>query len=70
MLDRLLNKRRWWGGRQPAQIRACAARALGLVRHASAVAALEKAEGDRDPMVRSAVQAARRGGRPPGTEVS
>lgn len=63
LLDRLLNKRRWWGGRQAAPIRACAARALGLIRHPSADEALRKAEGDRDPMVRSAVQAARRGGR-------
>lgn len=63
VLDVLLNKRRWWGARQPAEIRACAARALGLIRHASAEEALRKAEADRDPMVRSAVQAARRGGR-------
>ena len=62
VLGRLLNKRKWWGGRLPAEIRACAARALGLIRHPSAAAALETAEADRDPMVRSAVQAARRGG--------
>lgn len=63
VLDRLLNKRRWWGGRQPAPIRACAARALGLVRQPAADAALGRAENDRDPMVRSAVHAARRGAR-------
>jgi HEAT repeat protein len=63
VLDRLLNKRTWWGGRRPAPIRACAARALGLLRDPAAAAALARAERDGDPMVRSAVLAARRGAR-------
>ncbi|MBI4513762.1 MAG: hypothetical protein HY702_06590, partial [Gemmatimonadetes bacterium] len=62
-LEQLLFKRRWWGGRQLPSVRACAARALGLIESPAATAALARAEGDRDPMVRSAVQAARRGRR-------
>lgn len=60
-LERLLFKRRWWGARQPPAIRACAARALGVIESEAAAAVLARAENDRDPMVRGAVQAARRG---------
>lgn len=60
-LDRLLNGRGLIGGRQPAEIRACAARALGVIGVPAAVKALRTAESDRDPLVRNAVQSALKG---------
>lgn len=56
VLGRLLNGRRWWGGRNPPTVRAAAARALGLLGGEAARRALEKAAGDRDTQVRSAVR--------------
>lgn len=61
LLNRLLNGRRFLWFRYPGQLRACAARALGLIDGDAAAEALARGEGDKDPMVRSAVQAARSG---------
>ena len=60
LLRRLLNGRRFLWFRYPTEVRACAARALGIVGGADAEKALTAAERDRDPMVMSAVHAARR----------
>lgn len=59
LLARMLNGRRFLWLRYPSEVRACAARALSLVEGETAAAALAEGEGDRDPMVRSAVHAAR-----------
>jgi HEAT repeat protein len=67
LLTRLLNGRRFLWMRYPSQVRACAARALGLVGTQQADAALNEAERSKDPMVLSAVHAARR---EPGKEMS
>lgn len=61
-LDGLLNARGLLGPRESAEIRACAARALGLINTRSAVAALQKAVDTKDVVVRSAVARAMRGG--------
>lgn len=61
-LDTLLNARGLLGPREPAETRACAARALGLVNTPEAVAALQKAADTKDLVVRSAVARAMRGG--------
>lgn len=61
LLARMLNGRRYLWVRFPSQVRACAARALGLVGGPEADQALNTAESSRDPMVLSAVHAARRG---------
>jgi HEAT repeat protein len=61
-LDTLLNARGLLGPREPAETRACAARALGLVNTPAAVAALQKAADTKDLVVRSAVARAMRGG--------
>jgi len=55
-LSRILNGRRWWGGRRPPTLRACAARALALVGSSGARAALEKAADDRAAAVKSSVR--------------
>lgn len=60
-LDALLNARGLLGPREPTEVRACAARALGLVGGPAANAALEKASGTKDSVVRSAVTRALRG---------
>ncbi|MDP2471704.1 MAG: HEAT repeat domain-containing protein [Candidatus Palauibacterales bacterium] len=60
VLAKLLNGRKWWGGRRAPTVRACAARALGLVGSESARAALEKAASDRAAPVKSAVRVALR----------
>ncbi len=60
VLARMLNGRRYLWFRYRSQVRACAARALGLVGGPEADQALNAAELDRDPMVLSAVHAARR----------
>jgi len=57
----MLNGRRFFWVRYPSRMRACAARALGLVGGEEAGKALQIAERTRDPMVLSAVHAARRG---------
>lgn len=61
-LDGLLNARGLLGAKEPPEMRACAARALGLVGTRSAVAALQKAADTKDVVVRSAVARAMRGG--------
>lgn len=59
-LARLLNGRRWWGGRRPPTLRAAAARVLGTIDSEEARAALEKASADRAAPVKSAVRVALR----------
>lgn len=61
-LDTLLNARGLLGAREPAEVRACAARALGLVGSAAANGALQRAAETKDVVVRSAVARALRGG--------
>ena len=61
-LDALLNGRTFWRRRQAPEIRACAARALGIIGSEGALEALRRAERDRDVMVRSAIAKALRGG--------
>jgi hypothetical protein len=62
LLDRLLNGKGLLGRRQPSEIRACAATALGKIPVPAARTALEHARNDADPVVRSAVQRALRRG--------
>src|SRR5690606_16106443 len=54
-LDGILNSKGWLSRGEPAEIRACAALALGKVRHPSARESLGRASNDSDPVVRSAV---------------
>ncbi|MFH1763995.1 MAG: HEAT repeat domain-containing protein [Gemmatimonadota bacterium] len=61
LLDGLLNGRGFLGRRETGEIRACAALALGKMDTPEANAALEKAIGEQDPVVRSAVNRALRG---------
>jgi hypothetical protein len=61
LLARMLNGRRFFWIRYPTRMRACAARALGLVGGEEARKALEIGQRTRDPMVLSAVHSARRG---------
>ncbi len=60
LLARMLNGRRFLWLRYPSAVRACAARALGLVGGDEAERALNEAARSKDPMVLSAVHAARR----------
>jgi HEAT repeat protein len=62
MLDKILNGRGFLGRREPAEMRAGAALGLGKVSTQSARAALDRSARDDDPVVRSAVSRARRGG--------
>jgi hypothetical protein len=57
-LDRVLNARGLLGPREPADVRACAARALGRARIPAARQALERAADARDPIVQRAVRQA------------
>ena len=59
-LDKLLNERNFWGRRATPEIRACAARALGIIGSGSALESLRRANNERDPMVRSAINRAMR----------
>lgn len=61
-LDGLLNARGLLGAKETPEMRACAARALGLVGTRAAMAALQKAADTKDVVVRSAVARAMRGG--------
>ena len=61
-LDGLLNGKSMFGRREDAEVRACAAVALGRVKTASAQAALQKAAGEKDVVVRNAVSRALKGG--------
>jgi len=60
VLAKLLNGRKWWGGRRLPTQRACAARALAVIGTPAARAALEKASADRAAAVKSAVRVALR----------
>jgi HEAT repeat protein len=60
-LDGLLNGRGFLGRKESGEIRACAALGLGKIGSPEAMAALEKAQGEQDPVVRSAVNRALRG---------
>jgi hypothetical protein len=55
-LGKLLNARSLFRPKEPTDVRACAARALGSVGSPEAKAMLSRAQGDRDPEVRRAVQ--------------
>jgi HEAT repeat protein len=59
LLSRLLNGRRFLWMKHPSPVRACAARALGIIGGKDADMELNVAEMDRDPMVLSAVHKAR-----------
>lgn len=60
-LDRLLNGKGILGFREPPEIRAAAARALGVVGTDAAYDSLERAGDEQDPVVRSAVNRSLRG---------
>jgi HEAT repeat protein len=60
VLAKILNGRKWWGGRRASTTRACAARALALVGSPMARTALQKAGSDRAAPVKSAVRVALR----------
>jgi hypothetical protein len=60
-LDSTLNGKSMFGRREDAEVRACAAVALGRIRTANAQAALQKAAGEKDVVVRNAVSRALRG---------
>ena len=60
ILDKLLNRKGFLGKREPTEIRAAAALALGRIEGAAAVEALRKAQGEDDAVVRSAVNRAMR----------
>jgi len=62
LLDRMLNGKGLFGFKEMPDNRAGAARGLGVVGTASAVAALRKAERDADALVRSSVSRALQGG--------
>jgi hypothetical protein len=61
-LDGILNARGLLGAKETPEMRACAARALGLVGTRAAVGSLQKAADTKDVVVRSAVARAMRGG--------
>lgn len=60
LLDRILNGRGLLGRRQPAELRACAATALGRIATPAARESLQQAAGDPDTIVRGAVARALR----------
>ncbi len=61
VLDRLLNGRGFLGKKGSGEIRACAALALGKFGTLEAERVLRKAQGEQDPVVRTAVNRALRG---------
>jgi HEAT repeat protein len=61
-LDGILNARSFLGRRDNAELRACAAMALGRVGTDRAIQSLQRAGGDGDALVRNAVSRAVRGG--------
>lgn len=63
LLDGLLNARSILGPRESTEMRACAARALGLVGTEAALQALRRSADTRDAVVRNEVARALRGGR-------
>jgi hypothetical protein len=62
ILDKLLNGRGFLGRTEPAEIRACAALGLGQVGTQAATVCLQRAVGETDPVIRSAVSRALKGG--------
>jgi HEAT repeat protein len=64
LLDGLLNGKGMFGKREDTEIRACAAMALGKVGSDAAQAALRRAAGDKEILVRNAVNRGLRGGPP------
>jgi hypothetical protein len=61
-LDGLLNGKGFLGKREDSEVRACAAMALGRIGTRDATDALQRAQGDKDVLVRNAVNRAMRGG--------
>ena len=61
LLDGLLNAKGFMGKRDDAEIRACAAMALGKIASAKAMESLNRALGEKDVIVRNAVSRAIRG---------
>jgi HEAT repeat protein len=61
-LDGLLNSKGFLGKREDSEVRACAAMALGKIGTREATDALERAQGDKDVLVRNAVNRAMREG--------
>jgi hypothetical protein len=61
-LDDILNARGLLGAKEPAELRACAARALGIVGTPLALESLQRSADTKDVVVRSAVSRALRGG--------
>jgi HEAT repeat protein len=61
MLDAMLNNKGFLGRKEDAEIRACAAIALGRVGSSKATEALRKAATEKDLIVRNAVTRALRG---------
>jgi hypothetical protein len=61
-LDGLLNGKGFLGKREDSEVRACAAMALGKIGTRDAADALQRAQGDKDVLVRNAVNRAVRGG--------
>jgi hypothetical protein len=61
-LDNLLNGKGFLGKREDSELRACAAMALGKIGTREAADALQRAQGDKDVLVRNAVNRAVRGG--------
>jgi len=62
LLDGLLNGKGIFGRREDAELRACAARALGQVGSNAAIESLRRAAADKEILVRNAVNRALRGG--------
>jgi hypothetical protein len=60
-LDGLLNGKGFLGRREDGELRACAAMALGRIGTKQATSALRRAEGEKDVVVRNAVNKALRG---------
>ena len=58
LLAKILNGRKWWGGRHSPALRACVARGLALVGTPQARSVLQKAATDRAAPVKSAVRVA------------
>ena len=63
ILDRMLNGKKLFGRKDPPEVRACAAMALGMIGDASARGVLMAAARDPDPVVRTSVSRALRGDR-------
>jgi HEAT repeat protein len=62
LLDGLLNAKGFMGKKDDAEMRACAAMALGKINTARAMEALNRASGEKDVIVRNAVSRAIRAG--------